>query len=285
MTVVQLRRRIHRGNPGEPPCRHAEALLIFPPFALEDRLDAVALFARLKVEALGAYLGIERGERPDLLVGRDHGDEGSSHAPRGVAAEQVAGAERVAPQQLVIARIERTAASDRDPASRHAPNDGRHALDWLAHFGGGVPFDRVAFAAEVRRQTPSGALLAAGPNQPARAQGERFAVVIDFHPALVEPVDVLPAEDPEPELVPGELHRGFGKIEAQLLKAAAPARNEDIAGGGEREDSCATAWSGRWEQGAGRKGARCAYRPHGLEEVATRKGIAHPLLERGTAAR
>src|SRR5438093_4233297 len=136
------------------------------------QLDAVPLLTRLEVEALGPYAVVERGEREKALLTALHHGQWRAHAARRVAAEQIAAAEGVAPEDLVVFRIERLPAAARELAARDAAHDGRHGLDRPVHFGADVAQDRVAFSSKSRGDAPARALLAAGPDEPAGAQLE-----------------------------------------------------------------------------------------------------------------
>src|SRR5881275_2808279 len=99
MRVVGRRRGLEGGGPAQPPGGDLHPGSIEPTLDLVHQLDAIALLARLKIEALGAHVVVERGERDKLpLAALDH-DERRADAVGSVAAEQVAAAERIAEQR------------------------------------------------------------------------------------------------------------------------------------------------------------------------------------------
>src|SRR5207244_9606956 len=119
------------------------------------QLDAVALLPRLEVEALGPYAVVERGECDEALLTALHHGERRPHAAGGVAAEQIAAAEGVAPQDFVVFRIERLATAARELAARDAAHDGRHGFDRPVHLGVDVAQDRVALSSKSRDDAPA----------------------------------------------------------------------------------------------------------------------------------
>ena|SRR5437667_2954855 len=163
-------RGLQRRRPANAPGRNLDDSLVEPAFDLVHQLDAISLLPRLKVEAFGAHAIVERRERGELVTGLYDG-EGRAHPPCGVAAEEIATAEGVAPEHLVVSRIERFRAARGQLAARHAPHDRRHRLDRLIHLGRDVTERGIAVAAEPGTDTSRSALLATRPEEPCR--GER----------------------------------------------------------------------------------------------------------------
>src|SRR5205814_400422 len=245
--------------------------------------------ARLKVEALGPHAVVERGERDELLFARLHDGERRPHASGGIAAEQVAAAEGIAPQDLVVLGVERVRSAARELAAWHAAQHGRDRLDRLIHLRGDVPQHGVAFGAEPRADAAGRALLAPRPHQAGRGDLEARVRLRGRHLARVERVRVLAREHEEPESQAGELHRRLGKIKAELLKGAAARRHEHVARGRERKNLRGSHPGLSTDPGAdpGRKPGvhtRCrqragAGRAHGLQPVATGEWVDHVLKD------
>src|SRR5205814_1706880 len=159
------------------------------------------------IEALGAHVVVERGERDKLpLAALDH-DERRADAVGSVAAEQVAAAERIAEQHLVVPVVSRLGAAARQLAARHAPNHGRHRLDALCQLRRHVPLDELAALAELRAHATWRRLLAPGPHQPDAVHIDPRVAAVGGHATRVEPIGILAREQEEAEPVTLELDR------------------------------------------------------------------------------
>src|SRR6185312_3252957 len=88
------------------PRRRRDVRLLEPAFCLVHGLHAISGFARLKVESLGAHAIVERRDRDELAVARLHNGQRRGHSAGFAGSEQIATAEWIPEQELVVTRIE-----------------------------------------------------------------------------------------------------------------------------------------------------------------------------------
>ena len=163
-----------------------------------------------------------------MLTSLDDGER-RAHPPRGIVAEQIAAAEGIAPEYLVVVRVEWGGPARGELAARHAPHDDRDRFDRLIHFGGHVAQYGITVAAQPGGDAPRRALLAPRPDEPGRRDDDRVAGCFGGHRAGVQPVRILSREHQKPESHSREFDRRFGKVEAEFLERAPAWWDEHLA--------------------------------------------------------
>src|SRR6185503_679402 len=99
--------------------------------------------------------------------------------------------ERIAAEDVAVARIGELAAAERDEAARHVANDGGDRLGRVLHLRADVALDGVTGLREPRGERPRCVPLAAGPGKAVAGQLERVRVAARRHPRAVERVGIL----------------------------------------------------------------------------------------------
>src|SRR5256885_14400649 len=141
MAVVRLHRLVERRGPAEAPRGDAERGLVLPAFGLVHRLEAIGWLSRLEKETLGPDAIVERRDKDAISLGTPHDHERRCEPPRGVGAEQIAAAERIAEQHLAVPRIEWLVPRRRDLPARKPADHAGDGLDRLIPLRRHVPLD------------------------------------------------------------------------------------------------------------------------------------------------